>query len=234
MPSPLKKSFAAEQLERQKKSKKPWLWFIVGIVVAVVVIGVVYNLLSRYQFKVEPVTETVAPPTDEIPSIAVLPFINMSDDTKQDYFCDGMSEEITNALTNVGGLRVIARTSTFFFKGKDYKVQDVGKELNVETVLEGSVRKADNQLRITAQLINVADESHIWSDAYNRELEDVFAIQEEISLAIVKALKGKLLTNEKTAIEKRHTEDIEAYNLYLMGRFYRPRGNTTKAIEYQQ
>ncbi|MFC1692003.1 tetratricopeptide repeat protein [Candidatus Latescibacterota bacterium] len=219
--SPLKKSFAAEQLKLRKKKRTTTITItilVVAVIVAVIAVG--YALYMHYSTK-EILTETVVPTTEEIiekkPSIAVLPFVNMSDDPEQEYFCDGMAEEIINALTNVGGLRVIARTSAFFFKGKDVKVQDVGKELNVETVLEGSVRKADNQLRITAQLINVADESHIWSDAYNRELEDVFAIQEEISLGIVEALKVKLLEKEKAAIEKRPTENPEAWALYLQG-----------------
>ncbi|MFC1693247.1 hypothetical protein ACFL1R_07060 [Candidatus Latescibacterota bacterium] len=208
MQSPLKRSFAAEELRKRQQRKKPWLWMAAGAMLVALVIGG-YALYTRFGVQEK-----------SVPSIAVLPFINMSTDPDQVPFCDGMSEEIINALTNVGGLRVIARTSAFFFKGKDYKIQDVGKELNVETVLEGSVRKADNQLRITAQLINVADESHLWSDTYNRELEDVFAIQEEISLAIVEALKVKLLDKEKAAIEKRYTEDTDAYQLYLLGRHY--------------
>jgi len=154
------------------------------------------------------------------PSIAVLPFIDMSTDPEQEYFCDGMTEEIINALTHVEKLRVIARTSAFFFKGKNVKIHDIGKELNVETVLGGSVRKSDNRLRITAQLIYVADESHIWSERYDREMEDIFAIQDEISLAIVEALKVKLLKKEEAVILKRHTENLEAYNLYLKGNYY--------------
>ena len=154
------------------------------------------------------------------PSIAVLPFVNMSADPEQEYFCDGMAEEIINALTHIEDLRVIARTSTFYFKGKDVKVQDIGKELDVETVLEGSVRKAGNKLRITAQLINISDVSHLWSEKYDRELEDVFAIQDEISLAIVEALKVKLLKQEEEAVIKRHTENTEAYKLYLKGNYY--------------
>jgi len=156
----------------------------------------------------------------------------MSADEEQEYFCDGMAEEIINALTNVEGLRVIARTSTFVFKDKQKDIAEIGRKLDVETVLEGSVRKVDNQLRITAQLINVADESHIWSDAYNRELEDVFAIQEEISLSIVEALKVKLLKGEKAEIEKRYTENTEAYDLYMMGRHFVRMWNWKKALDY--
>jgi TolB-like protein/Tfp pilus assembly protein PilF len=154
------------------------------------------------------------------PSIAVLPFVNMSADPEQEYFCDGITEEIINALSHVGSIKVIARTSAFMFKGKYKDIREIGKKLDVETLLEGSVRKAGNQLRITAQLIAVSDGSHIWSDAYNRKLEDVFAIQEEISMAIVDNMRVKLLGKEKVAIVKRHTENLEAYNLYLKGNYY--------------
>ncbi|UCG68222.1 MAG: protein kinase [Thermoplasmata archaeon] len=153
-------------------------------------------------------------------SIAVLPFTNMSADKEQEYFCDGMAEEIINALTHVESLRVVARTSAFAFKGKDVNIREIGKELNVKSVLEGSVRKVGNRIRITAQLINVADGYHLWSERYDRDMEDVFAIQDEISLAIVEKLKVKLLGKEKAAIVKHHTEDQEAYNLYLKGRHY--------------
>jgi len=150
-------------------------------------------------------------------SIAVLPFQDMSPHKDQEYFCDGMTEEILNVLTHIGSLKVIARTSAFMFKGKHEDVREIGRKLDVETLLEGSVRKADNELRITAQLINTSDGTHIWSEAYNRKLEDVFAIQEEISFSIVNNLKINLLGNEKEAITKRHTKNIEAYNLYLKG-----------------
>ena len=153
-------------------------------------------------------------------SIAVLPFINMSADPEQEYFCDGMSEEIINKLSQIEDLQVIARTSSFYFKGKDVDIPDIGKKLAVEWVLEGSVRKAGNRVRVTAQLVKVSDQTHIFSNNYDRDLEDIFAIQDEISLAIVEALKVKLLKTEKAAIVKRYTEDLEAYNLYLRGNYY--------------
>ena len=172
---------------------------------------------ERQALKIKPEEE---PPSEQKweKSIAVLPFANMSADPEQEYFCDGIAEEIINALTNVESLRVVARTSAFSFKGKNVNVRDIGKELNVQSILEGSVRKAGNRLRITAQLINVSDGYHIWSERFDRELDDVFAIQDEISLAIVDRLKVKFLKKEKAAIVKRHTEDQEAYNLYLKGR----------------
>jgi len=153
-------------------------------------------------------------------SIAVLSFTNMSADPEQEYFCDGMAEEIINALTHIESLKVIARTSAFAFKGKHEDVRKIGKKLNVETLLEGSVRKAGNRLRITAQLVKVCDGSHFWSERYDRDMEDVFAIQDEISLAIVDKLKGRLLGEEKAALVKRYTENLEAYNLYLKGNYF--------------
>jgi len=153
-------------------------------------------------------------------SIAVLPFANLSADKEQEYFCDGMAEEIINALTNVEGLRVVARTSAFMFKDKHEDTREIGRKLNVETLLEGSVRKAGNRLRITAQLINVGDGYHLWSEKFDRELADVFAIQDEISLAIVGKLKVRLLGDEKKKMVKRYTQDLEAYDLYLKGRYH--------------
>jgi TolB-like protein/Flp pilus assembly protein TadD len=167
-------------------------------------------------------------------SIAVLPFQDMSPQKDQEYFCDGMTEEIINALTHIESLKVIARTSAFAFKDKHKDIREIGKKLDVETVLEGSIRKDGHRLRITAQLVKVADGSHIWSDAYNRELEDVFAIQEEISLAIADTMKVKLLGKEKAKLVKRYTENLETYNLLLTGRFFHNKGSEEgekKAIE---
>lgn len=154
-----------------------------------------------------------------MPSIAVLPFTNMSSDAENEYFCDGLAEELINALTKIEGLHVVARTSAFSFKGKEVDVREIGRKLNVSAVLEGSVRKAGAKLRIMAQLINVADGYHLWSERYDRQMEDVFEIQDEISLAIVAVLKVKLLGTEKAALLKRHTDDPEAYHLYLQGRY---------------
>ena len=154
------------------------------------------------------------------PSIAVLPFVNISADPENEYFCDGLAEELLNALSKIEALRVAARTSAFSFKGKETDIREIGQKLNVSAVLEGSVRKAGNRLRITAQLISVADGYHLWSERYDREMEDIFEIQDEISLAIVDALKVKLLGTEKAAVLKRHTDNTEAYELYLKGRFH--------------
>jgi len=172
---------------------------------------------------------------EKAPSIAVLPFLDMSPQKDQEYFCDGLAEELINALTQVKDLRVVARTSAFSFKGEKIDVREIGKKLTVKTVLEGSIRKAGNRLRITAQLINVDDGYHLWSEKFDRDLEDIFAIQDEISLAIVTRLKDKLLGSEKVAVLKRHTENPKAYTSYLMGEHYNrmrtPEG-FAKAITY--
>jgi TolB-like protein/Flp pilus assembly protein TadD len=153
-------------------------------------------------------------------SVAVLPFTNMSADVENEYLADGMAEEIINALNKVQSLRVAARTSSFAFKGKNEDVGDIGRKLKVSTVLEGSVRKMGSRLRITAQLVNVADGYHLWSERYDREMEDVFAIQDDISQAIVKALKVILTEGEKKQIEKARVENVQAYDYYLRGRSY--------------
>ena len=151
-------------------------------------------------------------------SICVLPFVNMSGDPEQEYFSDGISEDIITDLSKVSALSVVARNTAFNFKGKSLDVKEVASSLGVSHVLEGSVRKAGTRVRITAQLIDGAAGDHVWADRYDRELDDIFAIQDEISKAIVGALKVKLLPEEKKAIETRGTTNVEAYNLYLMAR----------------
>ena len=151
-------------------------------------------------------------------SICVLPFANMSDDPQQEYFSDGISEDIITDLSKVSALSVVARNTAFMFKAKSIDVPKVARELKVSHVLEGSVRKAGGRVRITAQLIDGAGGDHIWAERYDRDLNDIFALQDEISEAIVKALKLKLLPEEKKAIEQRGTDSVEAYNLYLMAR----------------
>ncbi len=151
-------------------------------------------------------------------SICVLPFVNMSGDPEQEYFSDGITEDIITDLSKVSALMVIARNTAFTFKNKVMDVKEVAHALDVSHVLEGSVRKAGSRVRITAQLIDGATGGHVWADRYDRDLTDIFAIQDEISKAIVAALRVKLLPNEKKAIESRGTSNIEAYNLYLMAR----------------
>lgn len=161
-------------------------------------------------------------PTTEVPttgkSIAVLPFVNMSADPENEYFTDGIAEEIINALSKVQALRVASRTSSFAFKGKNEDISGIGRHLKVSTVLEGSVRKAGNMLRVTAQLVDVTNGYQLWSERFDRKLEDVFAIQDEIASSIVRALRVVLNEQEKKAIGKSATADVEAYDYYLRGR----------------
>jgi adenylate cyclase len=152
------------------------------------------------------------------PSVCVLPFVNMSGDPEQEYFSDGITEDIITDLSKVSALLVIARNTAFTFKGKVMDVKDVARALEVSHVLEGSVRKAGSRVRITAQMIDGTTGGHVWADRYDRDLTDIFAIQDEISKAIVAALRVKLLPEEKKAIETRGTSSVEAYNLYLMAR----------------
>ena len=155
-----------------------------------------------------------------VKSIAVLPFVNMSADPENEYFSDGITEEILNALVKVEGLQVTSRTSSFAFKNKNLDAREIGKQLSVSTILEGSVRRAGNKIRITAQLINAADGYHVWSEVYDRKLEDIFEVQDEISNKIVNTLREKLTGED----HKRHlitatTDNLEVYNLYLKGTY---------------
>jgi len=165
------------------------------------------------------------------PSIAILSFADMSPEKDQEYFCDGIAEEIINNLTQVTGLRVAARTSCFAFKGKNEDVRTIGRKLGVATVLEGSVRKAGDQLRINTQLINVQDGCHLWSERYDRQLKDVFVIQDEISRSIAATLKVTLSPEERDAIRRVPTQDLQAYDYYLRGKqfYYQYK---QKAIEF--
>jgi len=159
-----------------------------------------------------------SPAASSTKSIAVLPFADMSPQRDQGYFCEGIAEEIINALSKIQALHVASRTSAFAFKGKNEDIGEIGRKLKVATVLEGSVRKAGDRLRVTAQLVNVANGYHLWTERYDRQLEDVFAIQDEIAENIVKALRVVLSDEEKRAIEKAGTENVQAYEYYLRGR----------------
>jgi TolB-like protein/Tfp pilus assembly protein PilF len=160
-----------------------------------------------------------APPLARQRSIAVLPFANLTGDADQEYFCDGMAEELISALSRVPGLSVAARTSAFQFKGRHTDVREIGERLDVETVLEGSVRKAGDRLRISVQLINVDDGYHVWSERYDRTVEDVFAIQDEIARAITERLRVALTKRTSASLVRPPTSNLDAYHLYLRGRF---------------
>ncbi|MEO8577188.1 MAG: protein kinase [Gemmatimonadales bacterium] len=168
-------------------------------------------------------TDTTTMPQQTIAtakSVAVLPFANMSNDAENEYFADGMAEEIINALSKIQALRVASRTVSFALKGKNEDLAEVGRKLRVSTILDGSVRRMGNRLRITAQLVNVADGYQLWSERYDREMEDVFAIQDDISQAIVKSLRVILTEGEKKQIEKARAVNVQAYDYYLRGRQY--------------
>ncbi|MGH9946714.1 MAG: winged helix-turn-helix domain-containing protein [Pyrinomonadaceae bacterium] len=168
-------------------------------------------------------------------SIAVLSFANLGRDAEDEFFCDGLAEELLNTLAKINGLNVAARTSSFSFKGKSGSIVEIGRFLNVKTVLEGSVRRNGDRVRITAQLIDASNGYHIWSERYDRRIQDIFDIQDEITLAIAEALKVTLLGDTRAAVLKRSTDNHEAYELYLHGRFhhnkYTEQGRV-KAIEY--
>jgi TolB-like protein/Tfp pilus assembly protein PilF len=169
------------------------------------------------------------------PSLAVLPFMDMSPGQDQEYFCDGMAEELINALTKVKGLRVAARTSSFYFKGKSEDVREIGRKLDVGVVLEGSVRRDGDKLRVTAQLVSAEDGYHLWSDNYDRELKEVFAIQDEISRSIVETVRPTLLESAEEKLVRAPTRSMEAYDQYLRGRHYwegRYEGGLETALRY--
>jgi len=215
-------------------------------VIVLIVIGFPIALVLAWAYEVKPEEpkgdeETPAPafaPTDaeNRKSIVVLPFVNMSDDPDSEYFSDGMTEEIINALAQLEDLRVVARTSSFAFKGSSPNLSDVGAKLRVATVLEGSVRRAGNRLRITAQLIDVSSGYHLWSERFDRELDDVFAIQDEIARAIADKLQVTLAASVAEQLVRPPTKNLEAYDLYLKGRHFVNLGGEgpLKGLEYFQ
>jgi len=182
-----------------------------AIISLAIVVVIIWQFIPRKEVVSEPIGK---------PSIAVLPFVDLSPQKDQEYFCDGMAEALLNALTSIKDLHVAARTSAFSFKGKELDIREIGKKLNVKTVLEGSVRKADEQLRIAVQLINITDGFQLWSKRYDRKIDDVFAIQDEIAQNIVQALKVELSEEEKHILEKSATKDVQAYDFYIRGREY--------------
>jgi len=204
-------------------------YITIGVVVAAVGFAVVDRMTRSPEMpapEIAVVTEAPEPvetapdrPESSKTSVAVLPFVNMSNDPDNEFFSDGISEELLNVLVKVQGLRVPSRTSSFAFKGKDVSISDIARELGVDHILEGSVRKAGNTVRVTAQLIDVKTDTHLWSETYDRELEDIFAIQDEIAQNIVSALEATLGTAPAgLTVGRQPTENLEAYQLYLQGR----------------
>jgi TolB-like protein len=209
-------------------------------IIAVLALAVVLLLFDRFMPGPEPgdtAPEQVAVQAveeEKAKSIAVLPFVNMSSDSEQEYFSDGISEEILNSLARVKELKVAGRTSSFAFKGQNQDLRQIGETLGVGHILEGSVRKSGAKVRITAQLIQVEDGFHLWSDTYDRELTDVFAIQDEIATAILEQLKAQLLDGEIPAVAATATTDSEVYDLYLLARqriYERKRLSIESAVE---
>ena len=194
----------------------------------------IYSVSKRTDYNKHPSDDFFTTSVTSENSIAVLPFTNMSPDPDQDYFCDGIAEELINGLTKIQNLNVVARTSSFVFKHDNKDIREIGKQLNVGLLVEGSIRKAGDQLRITVQLINVKDGFHLWSERYDRKIEDIFAIQDEITFKIVDRLKSTLQLEVKQT-EHKLSNNIVAYDHYLRGRFFINKfspENLEKAIDY--
>jgi serine/threonine-protein kinase len=222
---PKRKPITSKEITVKFSLKKRFIPVLViaALIIAVVVIG-----------PLTPRKESISSSGGK-PSIAVLPFDDLSPEKNQGHICEGVAESLINSLTKIRDLRVPARTSSFSFKGKEQNIEEIGRKLDVKTVLEGSVQKAGEKLRITVKLINVADESLIWSEKYDGDMEDIFAFQDKISLEILDRLRIKLLGEEKENLVKRYTENVEAYNLYVQGRWFwnkRTEEGLMKSIEY--
>ncbi|MGD8532627.1 MAG: tetratricopeptide repeat protein, partial [Gammaproteobacteria bacterium] len=189
------------------------------LIIGILAVAILFLALTHGGLKDDGVSaERSATGTSTAQSIAVLPFVNMSDDEDNEFFSDGLSEELLNVLAQVEGLRVAARTSSFYFKDSNEDVRSIASKLGVDHLLEGSVRRSGDRIRVTAQLIKADDGFHLWSDTYDYTVDDVFRIQDEISLAVVDALKVNLLGKERERLTKRATTNVEAHNLYLRGR----------------
>ena len=215
------KNVVKSKAERPKNKIK----YIIGLFLMLILIVLGYFFVPKLFKTSRPVNI----------SIAVLPFENLSGDPGQEFKSDGISDEIINRLAQVPGLKVAGRTSSFSFKGKKQDLRNIGEQLNVKTILDGSFRKSGNKIRITAQLIKVADGYPLWSDKYERQEENIFDLQDDISLAILNAIKIKLLGAAKEAVLKKYTDNPEAYQLYLQGRFYYNKltaDGFNKAIDY--
>jgi TolB-like protein/class 3 adenylate cyclase len=210
----------------------------IAVCVVLIGIGVAYLLIPTTPIEGPVLVERMALPLSDKPSIAVLPFANMSNDAEQEYFADGITEDLITDISKISGLDVIARNSTLAYKGQPVDVREVGQDLGASHVIEGSVRKAGNTVRITIQLINALDGKHVWAERYDRELRDVFAIQDEVIGKIITALSLKLTPEEVKQIVKRGTENLTAYDLYMRGRqqesFFSKEGHIEAQRYYEQ
>ena len=222
----------AYRVPKKKRSKSTAIFGFAVLGILVLALG--YLIIKLPQMMEKPGMK-IAALTEWKNSIAVLPFRDLSPQKDQEYFCDGMTEAIIGKLAGLENLKIISMTSTMRFKAPDRNIKKIGEELDVSTILEGSIQKENNRIRVNAQLVNVADDAHLWSQTYDRELESIFAIQDEISQAIVEVLKIRLLGEERAAFAKRYTDNLEAYNAYVQGRFLwnkRVEEHLMKAIEY--
>jgi serine/threonine protein kinase/tetratricopeptide (TPR) repeat protein len=206
---------SSTSLQNRPSSMQKWIWIPLALIVIAGIFGLIRG--KSKTLSIDSVSQQSLPPKKEKPSIAVLPFVNMSSDKEQEYFSDGLAEQLLNDLARTPGLRVIARTSSFQFKGKNEDLRVIGQKLDVANILEGSVRREGNKVRITAQLIQTSDGSHLWSDSYDRELNDVFAVQDDIARSVAGALKVTLLGEKKSPAK---TQNPEAYTAYLQGRYF--------------
>jgi len=216
-----------ETIATAKHAKRNWLKIITAGILSVGFFAAAIFVYNKFFYH--------SKFTGKEKSIAVLPFTNMSGDKENEYFSDGITEEITTQLSKISELKVIARTSAALFKNSKKSVNQIAQELGVASILEGSVQKSGNEVRITAQLIDANTQEHIWADKYDRDLKDIFAIQSEVANHIAVTLQAKLFPSEKKRLAKKETENPEAYNLYLKGRYYLNKGkedDLKKALDY--
>ena len=225
MPSPHKKSFAAEQLA-QRKRVSPVVWVLIGAAVIILIVGG-YVLYRRATIQKQVETKP-----QQIKSIAVLPFDDLSPDHDQEWFSDGITDDIIFRLQQIRGLKVISRTSSVLYRTSDKSLLEIGKDLDVATILEGTVRRIDNRVKITVQLIDAQHDAHLWANQYERDLEDIYAVQGDIARAVVDQLKITLAGDETDALAKQYTDNLEAYELYLLGKHYLYDFDLYKALDY--
>ncbi|MFC1552581.1 tetratricopeptide repeat protein [Candidatus Latescibacterota bacterium] len=231
MASPLKKSFAAEQLRRRKKSPLSKVIAVVAVIIAIIAVG--YALYMRPDTEEVPV-EAVAPPEETpITSLAVLPLDNMIGDSEQEFFCEGMHEALIAELSTIMALRVISRTSAMRFKDTDKSLPDIAVELGVDAIVEGSVFRTGNTVRITAQLVQAEPEQHLWANTFDRGLEDVLALYSDVARAIADEIKITITPEEKERLSSTRTVNPEAYDLYILGRHFKRIRNRKMALDYQ-
>jgi TolB-like protein/class 3 adenylate cyclase len=224
------------------REKRPWLrrwqWAALAVL-AVLVVGATTVVIWNFYLRPAPPAEVASVEKmgfslPDKPSIAVLPFVNMSGDPEQEYFSDGITEDLITDLSKISGLFVIARNSAFIYKGKVVKIAEVGRELGVRYVLEGSVRKSKGRVRITAQLADATTEGHLWAERYDRDLKDIFALQDEVAQKIVAALAVKLTEDEQKHLVRKYTDNMEAYDALLQGVEYKNRYTKEANVQARQ